>query len=92
MSIATLNANAAGNLFVEKCRNTHPLSSYEDCSINTNSGYGAYLCALDEATIRCRSAGNVDCVELGVTFKNIISNEFIGYKACEAKVTVRGWR
>lgn len=90
-SMAALNVQA-GQLFVEKCRNVHPLSTYEDCHIDSDSGYGAYLCALNDALIRCKNAANVDCVEIGASLRSIISHEFVGYKACEATVTVRGWR
>lgn len=91
-AMTSINAHASGQLFVESCKNVHPLSTYEDCNGYTNYGYGAYLCALNEAMLKCKAAAYVDCVELGRSFKNIISNEFVGYKACQATVTVRGWR
>lgn len=90
-SMTALNAQAA-QLFVEKCRNVHPLTTYDRCDMHSSYGYGAYLCALNDAMLRCRSAANVDCVEVGASLKSIISNEFVGYKACEANVTVRGWK
>lgn len=90
--MTALNANAASQLFVEKCKNVHPLSTYEDCDMRESYGYGAYLCALNDAILRCRTAAYVDCHEVGATLKSIVSNEFVGYKACEASVTVRGWR
>lgn len=91
-AMTAINAQAASQLFTERCRNVHPLSTYERCSMNSEYGYGAYLCALNDAEYRCKSAGNLDCVEVGVSLKNIVSQEFVGYKACEATVTVRGWK
>jgi hypothetical protein len=91
-AMTALNAQAESQLIVEKCKNVHPLSTYQDCNMHSDYGYGAYLCALNDAMITCKSDAFVDCHEIGVQLRSIISNVFVGYKACEATVTVRGWR
>lgn len=83
---------ARASQYITSCRYEHPLSTYDGCNAKSSSGYFAYSCAVEEALSQCRSDYNIDCVVTAVTYRSIVSQEFIGYKACEASVRVRGYR
>ncbi len=78
--------------YTATCRYEHPLSTWDGCRNYTRAGAEARQCAEDEAILLCEQNYNTDCLFKGVKFKTIISHEFIGYKACEATVTVHGYR
>ncbi len=58
----------------------------------TWAGQQAYNLAASEALASCKNDYNSDCKIVSARYKDIISTEFIGYKACEAKVLVHGYR
>jgi hypothetical protein len=94
-SLAPLMASAAnfvGGTYSSSCRYPYPLSTYQGCSDYTHAGSEAAECARDQAFENCRNEYNSDCIEVGVTYREIVSLEFIGYKACEATVLVHGFR
>ena len=94
-TLATLPAMAipatAGE-YGGSCRFENPLSSYESCEAWSEAGETAAQCALERAMLKCRQDFNSDCVPQGAVYHTIISQEFIGYKACEARVLVHGFR
>ncbi len=73
-------------------QSSYPLAGYEKCGFRGFIGQDAYEVAANEANAQCEEDGNLDCNEVSIRFKEIISTEFIGFKACEAKVVVRGWK
>lgn len=58
----------------------------------TWAGQQAYNLAASEALASCKNDYNSDCKIVSARYKDIISTEFIGYKACEAKVLVHGYK
>ena len=91
-SLWALADSYTGSTFTSSCRYEHPLDTYEGCAAWTYAGQSAEECARARAMLDCRKAFSADCVLEGVTFSEILSLEFIGYKACEATVTVHGYR
>ena len=83
---------AVANTYVKTCRFERPLDTYDGCDDDTWAGRQAEECAENEAVVACQNAYNSDCNVVGTTYKTIISEEFIGYKACEATVIVHGFR
>ncbi len=90
--IATWASSYIGTSHSATCRYPYPLSTYQGCNEYTHAGREAGDCALDQALSDCKDEHNSDCVEVGTTYREIISTEFIGYKACEATVRVHGYR
>ena len=89
---ASSDAHAKANTYVANCRFEQPLDTYSFCNLNTYAGANAYQCALEEAMAKCKISYNADCIIIGANFTNIISHEFVGYKACEAKVYIHGYQ
>lgn len=85
-------ATFEGQAYVRAARFEHPLDTYERCGAHSHAGYEARQIALNEAMLACRQAYNADCIVTGTRFRTIMSREFIGYKSCEAQVTVHGYR
>lgn len=56
------------------------------------AGYKAYEIAALSAMNACKIGFNSDCKIVAAAYQDIISMEFIGYKACEATVVVHGYR
>ena len=81
-----------GSTYTKVARFEHPLDTYESCSKRSHAGSIAYEDAARDALLACRRGYNADCVEIGVAFRSVMSREFIGYKYCEAAVTVHGYR
>jgi hypothetical protein len=90
--LADSGGTAAVETYVSTCRYEHPLDTYESCEAWTNAGQRASECARQEADFECRQGFNSDCVLVGTSYKVILSEDFIGYKACEATATVHGYR
>ena len=86
------DAQAKANTYVANCRFEQPLDTYSYCNEHSYAGANAYECAREEALAKCKISYNTDCIVVGVNFTNIISQEFIGYKACEAKVYIHGYQ
>lgn len=73
------------------CNYSHPLSTYDGCGEHTNAGWSARECAINDAMVECENDDNVNCSVIGVTYQARMSNEFVGYKYCQAKILVHGF-
>jgi hypothetical protein len=91
-TVAAQAASFEGQAYTRAARFEHPLDTYDSCGPNSEAGYEAHQVALNEAMLACRQGYNADCVVTGTRYVTILSREFIGYKACEAQVTVHGYR
>ncbi|MCU1441764.1 MAG: hypothetical protein JWP85_2761 [Rhodoglobus sp.] len=85
-------ANFTGTSYTKAYRFEHPLDTYDSCSNHSEAGAEAEEGAENEAMLACQQDYNSDCVVIGRRFRTIMSKEFIGYKSCEAQVTVHGYR
>ncbi len=56
------------------------------------AGFKAYESAAVEAMNACKIDYNSDCKIVAASYREIMSREFVGYKACEAKVVIHGYR
>ena len=56
------------------------------------AGFKAYELAAVEAMNACKIDYNSDCKIVAASYREIMSREFIGYKACEATVSIHGYR
>lgn len=56
----------------------------------TNAGAQAYSEAARIALNACEQKNNFKCLIVSAAYNDVISTEFIGYKACRATVTVLG--
>ncbi|MGZ3695165.1 MAG: hypothetical protein ACXWQO_13580 [Bdellovibrionota bacterium] len=98
LTLAALSSSAAkaenftGTSYTKSYRFEHPLDTYDSCSGYSEAGSEAEAGAENEAMLACQRDYNSDCVVIGRRFVTIMSHEFIGYKACEAQVTVHGYR
>jgi hypothetical protein len=86
------DGTAVASTYTAKCRFERPLDTYESCDEFSCAGNTARECAEDEALGQCKDEYNSDCVIVDIQYTTIISEDFIGYKACEAHVTVHGFR
>lgn len=84
--------NFVGGTYSSTCRYPYPLSTYQGCGDYTRAGSEAAECARAQAFENCKDEYNSDCIEIGVTYREVLSLDFIGYKACEATVLVHGFR
>ena len=55
-------------------------------------GVRAYEQAAAESFNACKNDFNSDCQVVSASYRDVISTEFIGYKACEARVVVHGYK
>ncbi len=95
VSLAASPAQAigiTGTLYAKSCRVEYPLYTFDECAPWTDTGQNAADCAESKAEIACRDAFNTDCVHDAPTFREVMSTDPVGYKACEATATVRGYR
>lgn len=89
---AAPDVHAKTNTYMASCRFEQPLDTYSSCSEDSYAGLNAFQCAREEAISKCKISYNADCIVVGFNFTSIISQEFVGYKACESKVYVHGYR
>lgn len=92
ISTSAFAAPATTSTYVGRCRFEAPLDTYSSCADGTYAGERAFRCAEDEAISACQESYNSDCIPAGVHYRTIISQEFVGYKACEVTVLVHGYR
>jgi|GEM_PF-3667212 len=76
----------------EACLGPDPASDSQLLTGVTQAGLEAFLAAKQEALNACHNQYNADCKVVSAEYREIISLEFIGYKACEAKVVVHGYQ
>lgn len=88
---ALADTSFTGRSYVKTARFEHPLDTYDACSPHSYAGAEARETAIREALLACRADFASDCVIKGTSFRAVMSREFIGYKYCEAKVTVVGF-
>ncbi len=81
-----------GRHYTAKARFDHPLTTYERCTDWSAAGINAEVRALEAAIDACERDFNLDCIHVTTIYKTVLSREFIGYKACEANVRVRGYQ
>lgn len=58
----------------------------------TFPGWNAYIKAASQGLSVCKNDYNSDCKIVSAKYTDIVSVEFIGYRACEAEVVVHGYR
>lgn len=92
LAVHAADTTAKVLVFTGHGRYEHPLSTYEDCNPYTFAGIRAAAEAERDARNQCHDAFNDDCVVVTTTYKPILSQEFIGYKACESTVIVHGYQ
>lgn len=80
------------SIYKVTCPYEGPLMTSQNCDNKSYAGYKAKECAFAQALQQCEEDYNTDCVEKTTTYKEYISLEFVGYKACQATVTIRGYR
>jgi hypothetical protein len=78
--------------FVATARYENPLDTFERCDAFSFAGISAARIAQDEAVNACKDEFNADCIVVSADYQDIVSTEFIGYKACSATVTVHGYK
>ncbi len=82
----------------ERCEGPSPaalnldLPAYVREYEGTIAGRSAYHIAVSEALSACKNDMNADCKIVSALYKDFVSTEFIGYKACDASITVHGYR
>jgi hypothetical protein len=68
------------------------LLAHEQFNRGTVAGESAYLVAALESLNACKNDFNADCKIISASYKDYVSTEFIGFKACDATITVHGYR
>ncbi len=61
-------------------------------SFGTEAGESSYMIAAVEALSACKNDMNADCKIVSASYKDFVSKEFIGFRACDATITVHGYR
>lgn len=92
IAASSSRGGATQSSYTATCRFPYPLDTYDQCDEFSSAGSEAEECARNQALVDCRNESNSDCVSEGATYEQIVSTEFVGYKACEATVHIHGYR
>lgn len=83
----------------EECVGPHPSiytdlhpEEWESQGYPTEPGEKAFLRAAGDALGTCKNNYNANCKVVSARYRDVISIEFPGYRACEAVVVVHGYK
>ncbi len=75
----------------DACTYAAPLTTYQRCDESSYGGRWAENCAIQRTLRTCRTLGYIDCHSVGVEFVDVLSKEFVGYRACQANAFIVGY-